>query len=101
MKLTYSGVLGMGMFTCDVNNKADGIEISNYDGEKYTFAKLVIERLLRDFVRPYSKLDTTTNEGKAKLAKELEEDIKKLELEIEQRKLAIKMCKRKKVYFKK
>lgn len=91
----------MGGFTCNVKNKIDGLEISNYDGEKHSRPHEVVDKLLRDFVRPYSKIDTTTSEGKARLSLELAQDIKKLELEIEQRKLSIKMCVRKKVYFKK
>jgi len=101
MELKYSGILGMGGFTCDIQNKMDGLEISNYDGEKHQRPDEIVNKLLRDFVRPYSKIDTTTSEGKARLSLELAQDIKKLELEIEQRKLAIKMCTRKKVYFKK
>lgn len=107
MKLDYD-FLNIG-FSANVENKADGIEISDVQETKgtsqglykYESAESILNHLLIPFVKPYSKIIPSTREGKQALKEQLFQDVEKLEQEIAKKKMAIKMCQRNKVYFKK
>jgi hypothetical protein len=90
-------------FSANVENKKDGIEISNLESNgnyKYDSAQSILNFLLYNFVRPYSKIHPQTKEGKKALEATLKEDIEKTKQKLAEQQLALKMCQRKKVYFK-
>lgn len=100
-------LMGFGGYDVDVKNTAKGIELSNitpipYGNDKPNIrpSEVVID-LLQDFKRPYSDIRLREGvDGKKQLAITIKEDIAELESQIEIKKLALKMCKRKNVFFK-
>lgn len=102
-KLTHD-LLGYG-FSVEVENKKDGIELSNLQSKSSQYKSerpdRILDMLLSDFKHPYSSIDATTQKGKKELQETIKEDIAILEQKLLEKKLALKMCQRKKVYFKK
>jgi enoyl reductase-like protein len=105
MKTTLKYDLSGYGFSVDVENKKDGIELSNLQGKRWNYererADTIINMVLSDFKQPYSKIDVSTQKGKKELQETIKEDIAILEQTLLEKKLALKMCQRKKVYFKK
>ncbi len=102
MKRIFEGYNFAGSYwCCEIKNTVKGIEISNIQ-DKGCYpprrADDIISGILQPLKPPYSKIDTSSIEGRKQLAKELDSQIKEMEDEIKHLKLARIICSRKKSF---
>lgn len=87
----------------NVKSTVSGIELSNVVVKYSVFYRHpanVVSSLLKSYLLPYSKIDTTTREGKRELKEDLLKRIEALNQEIKKLELGVKMCTKEKSYFK-
>jgi len=94
MKLKYN-LLGYG-FTVNVENKKDGIELSDLKSKE---GRYYDRHSAKDIVNLI--LFAVTENDKDNIKKQILDDIKEIEEALLEAKMKLKMCQRKKVYFKK
>jgi adenine-specific DNA methylase len=98
-EFSYALLGNIGAYSATLKNTIKGIEVSKVGKTKYCSDE-VVNDMLSMYKLPYSNYSVRDYDGRKKIKKDVDEQIKKMELDLNRLKFISKICSRKKSYFK-